>query len=448
MAFNSSKVLANSNLAAKSNVKVLQTFPQKDLDAQGGRQKQADDSKVAKTESKSIVEQIKENIRYIFTSWGKIHDIVEKATDSEKLEIVGDKSIMNKLLSGGRSSIKNQILDLLVDSVSDVDTLIKFVNKRFGIKIGANWNVITRLFLIGQKEVPFGPEGVKGVYKVMLRLPEAHVKKLKALVTTGKDAGNSGLAMPYIGRIGIDYSENDMGRVETGAYTNVGDKMRGMNMFDTTLTHELGHLVDQNGRYSGQESFRKISGWKKHGIFKPQKIADEVINLVQNAIPSSFTKKEKELSREAAKFAVIGRIKNVEKTRSYLKLVYNKRFLKKDGKGEGDARVYSSLNDLAEKLKVSPLFTHLARANADRSPWYYENYSNVGPRQIHEGYPYRGWWSYDSSARSNKLSVYQFRDPGEEFAEIYATYHMTEKKGERLDSKRREWFESQNLHKM
>jgi hypothetical protein len=34
------------------------------------------------------------------------------------------------------------------------------------------------------------------------------------------------------------------------------------------------------------------------------------------------------------------------------------------------------------------------------------------------------WWSYDSKARTRKVSDYQFRAPQEWFAEIYAAYYL------------------------
>ena len=40
----------------------------------------------------------------------------------------------------------------------------------------------------------------------------------------------------------------------------------------------------------------------------------------------------------------------------------------------------------------------------------------------HEGYD-GDWYSYDVAARSKGISGYQFRAPGEFFAELYAAYY-------------------------
>ncbi len=71
----------------------------------------------------------------------------------------------------------------------------------------------------------------------------------------------------------------------------------------------------------------------------------------------------------------------------------------------------------------------------------------LATRQFHEAYNNRGWCEYKNSARAGKLSKYQFRDPGEDFAEVYATYHCTTPKGSKLSAAAKAWFEAQGLHK-
>lgn len=101
-------------------------------------------------------------------------------------------------------------------------------------------------------------------------------------------------------------------------------------------------------------------------------------------------------------------------------------------------------------VMTSNLLTHICRGFAEHSPWYYgELFPELPTRQIHESYswsPY--WYSFSNNAWADgKISKYQYRDPGEEFAEMYASYFVSGN-GAQMPKKHKAWFEANDLHKL
>lgn len=72
-------------------------------------------------------------------------------------------------------------------------------------------------------------------------------------------------------------------------------------------------------------------------------------------------------------------------------------------------------------------------------------------RPFHQGYKHRSWYTFDHSRWSDKISQYQYRDPIEEFAETYASFHaapsLGKKKGEMTPQPLLNWFLKEGLDK-
>ena len=111
-------------------------------------------------------------------------------------------------------------------------------------------------------------------------------------------------------------------------------------------------------------------------------------------------------------------------------------------------KVYRSAAVLHGVVSAGNLITHITGALAGDEIWWSEPVAYLPATQYHEAYATRGWWSYPTASRTggSKFSIYQFRDPGEEFSELYATYHCASPKGSTTPAAFKTWFEANNLH--
>jgi hypothetical protein len=86
-----------------------------------------------------------------------------------------------------------------------------------------------------------------------------------------------------------------------------------------------------------------------------------------------------------------------------------------------DPAQLTKFNDITNDDAVSAL--RLAFSN--QSPWDLPTGGvKLGDRIYQESYDWPQWVSYKQTARAKKFSRYQFRAPGEWFAEAYATYYQ------------------------
>lgn len=260
--------------------------------------------------------------------------------------------------------------------------------------------------------------------------------------TSGRAAaGSASITKPLFQ---LKYDETMTANLESGAFTNPGDLMVGLNVLDTTTAHELAHRVDRRDRYSHKPSFLALSGWKHYprGKERPLVAAMEA----EMPLPASLSAREKKLALNSAERSVrkrrdiVGPDMADDLDKAYIGLG-----LKKAGRSTG-SRAYNSSSALFSTLSATPLFLHVAAGHESNQPWSAEPFSYLPNKQFHEAYPNRGWWEYSSSSRATKLSWYQFRDPGEEFGELYATYHLGTPKGSGVPLAMKTWFEEQGLH--
>ena len=77
------------------------------------------------------------------------------------------------------------------------------------------------------------------------------------------------------------------------------------------------------------------------------------------------------------------------------------------------------------------------------NPWYSEDQSGPHVRGRIYQKSYEGYWtSYKLKGKRHRVSSYQWRAPGEWFAEVYATYYDPRfPRGSRLAAPVRQWFE-------
>lgn len=407
-------------------------------------------SELSRKEMLSILENINAPLKLRLTTamdgWGAegdlIADMVKKATAAQQKKVADSKKLFNRIADEVSGQHLHDVCDALWPSTNKLAALKRIFLARFGVKVGSQGDQDAKDWLNPKTEVPVGLNGIRRLYELFKRLPATHVKELThILITNNAKAGAaSGAASDTYFRLA--YGESHTGDTESGAYTDgAADFTYGLNVLDTTTAHELAHLVDGGNKYSGQADFRKISGWKEYD--KDQdKIAKDIESYVAAPLPSGLKDPEKKAARKAARHA----IKNRRDIVADMDVDVDQAYTDEGMNHAGDGTKYRSAADLHNVLKTKDLFKHIAAGHADNQPWKTEPYGYLASRQIHESYSWDGWWSYDNSARATKFSWYQFRTPGEEFSEVYATYHLTNPKGSKVPANFKTWFEKQGLH--
>jgi hypothetical protein len=114
--------------------------------------------------------------------------------------------------------------------------------------------------------------------------------------------------------------------------------------------------------------------------------------------------------------------------------------------------VAHSATDAAQMAKLTEIkgddaVAALRVAFSSSGPWDLATGGvKLGDRIYQESYDWPQWVSYKQAARAKKFSRYQFRAPGEWFAEAYATYYQPAgAKGALmagLDDKTKAWFDA------
>jgi len=365
--------------------------------------------------------------------------------DEEKLKSFAASEFLVTALTRLESSKRNACLDKLYVHITSVKVLKECIKARFDVDLVGPSDVgkstlknkeAVRRFALGRKFVEWKPNGAQAVYRCLLLVPPAHRAKINGIMTQNtaadKSRGEAGLES---GCISIHYDElNPDKLVSSSRYCDPGDTMYDLRLLDTTILHEMAHVLDKDDIYSGRPDFRRISGWKDEGT-KPANLVDAIERcLGDNAYDKPLTKEEIALAKKAAALVIKDRVVDANYIGPRVAEVYEK----KTG--------VRSLPELTTVLKASKLFTHILRSWSDKFPWNHGKQSGLS-RQIHESYRGQSWFSFDNAAFDNKISKYQLRDPGDEFAELYATYFAAEPKGKGLKQEHKDWFEKQGLHK-
>lgn len=328
-------------------------------------------------------------------------------------------------------------LQSLFDATPDaeVSTLCALMKLRFRITFQATED---------SNETPMDWEanGLRRMWTVLESLPPAHVEGNSALEFVERyehDAGSS--AGGYYGsrreNVAMGYDPANLDAPNRAARQNVprddgtrkDDPLYGVNRFDKVARHEIGHAVDAENGHSDAYCVGNEGGgdWAS---MDTSSVAEDLVNASGGDI-SSWS----DADQKAAILACLQRVVDDRKP------------------NELDARI-DALADLTVEQKTTIKTDNAVRvlkgcfAMGGHNPWYkYPDTGGVplGGRIYQEAYP-GNWWSYRESTRTRKVSTYQFRAPGEWFAEAYAAYYApSANKGDllaRVDPATRAWFDA------
>jgi len=290
------------------------------------------------------------------------------------------------------------------DNLNDPDLLGEVMGTRFNLDIGPletgdlyegmDWDVV----------------GLRQAWDVLEDLPESHVRgnpkvdSLLRIESYGEGQSASGYYKGSEHLVAIQYAEEGMDYLNMG---NIDEKdpLYGGNYFDQTVRHEIGHAVDAKiGGFAGMCS-RPVGGeWLYHFASNLEPLARR---LVQWSVGPIWALDDTALD------TVIEAL--------------------------GEAMAEGSAPDMLTRLEALPAWKRLSaeqRAAIENDPAIevlsigldqpWQNASGGGVpvdgRIYQESYG-GVWASYRVDARSRAVSQYQFRAPGEWFAEAYAAYY-------------------------
>jgi hypothetical protein len=317
----------------------------------------------------------------LFALGGKADDLFERA---------GKVSFTAILAGPDGAKELDQMVKTLGETNSDKDTqalCIAAMEVRFKVKI----------------DIPKGMSVARlpTLYALFAKVPASHVghdKLTKLEYETDPDSKSSfysggKIVLNKIGDGSGDYTMQNQG--------DPGKKEK-VNYFKATTLHEIGHAVDDKKKVMKMEN-DDFGGWRKETL-------DSVAAAMVETGFKSFIGTGKGSQADALALA--------------------KGLL---GKGEAGAKKPGAPTDALgsllaqwDAIKVSPGWTNCLKVrNPDQSPWEKPVVCTDG-YAYHEAYP-NDWYRYKHSTRSGGVSDYQWRAPGEWFAELYAYHYMLDK---------------------
>lgn len=298
------------------------------------------------------------------------------------------------------------VVKAIFDAVPDtiVDSLIACMACRFAIDFGpttghANFT-----------GVQWEAGGLRRSWPVLETLPPAHVEGNRSLNLLTRYQATSTEGVYFSGTLeaGMGYDPTKLGENESGAFTSPGDPLFGRNVFDATVRHEVGHAVDnQLGWSRGSEPAKeKRGGWKDYGS-DTTRCAAAMIRASDAGIQRRLSSDKRAQIARILADAMDNQQPDVDAMKTEVRAL------------DWWARIS---NERKQSVLDDPVFTAVNKGLAE-VPWSGGNQPfRLGRHVFLESYD--GFWArFRFSAWSRKMSHYQFRAPGEWFAEAYAAYY-------------------------
>ncbi len=319
------------------------------------------------------------------------------------------------------------VLRVMFDSTpaAEVDTLCNWTALRFNLRVTSSTD---------SDGAPWDKRGLTRCWDVLAALPPEHVESngdLKSLTRYRTGGGISGWASNS-GEAAIGYGDT----TDLAGATNqsqAGDPLHGVNRFDKVVRHEVGHRVD--ARVGGPAYTASEPGGSWQTWDSVDGVAERMVTASGGKISTWANADQKRAIIDCLQTIVADRKPNLINAR-----LEALPFLSSHAT---DAAQLALLNDIKGDNAVAALRTCFS----DQAPWYTATGGVVlGDRIFQESYDWPQWVSYKAEARTRKLSQYQFRAPGEWFAEAYAAYYEPPgAKGALLvgrDDATKAWFDS------
>ena len=305
---------------------------------------------------------------------------------------------------------EKSIVQLIFDETSDAELMGLCLGVRF------NLDVDSRGFWRGGDGMDWDEAGLRRVWDVLEALPPGHVQDndhFEALLRYEHSEGSTSGGVFYgnnifdEGDVAMTYDPANLGFNQDDFYAAPGDPLHGVNRFDKVVRHEVGHAVDDMIGGSDSYCIDNAPGgdWQEHG--------GSTGTVARLMVENSGG--EIDGLDEDVRDNLIDALEDILDDTAHTEV-------------EDRIRATSGFSDLDEAVQrrvlADPAVSAAKVMFKSQSPWY--NAANggvaLGGRIYQESYDGR-FVSYASAARARSVSHYQWRAPGEWFAEAYAAYY-------------------------
>lgn len=290
------------------------------------------------------------------------------------------------------------------EAVEQADTLLKETKKIMGESKGnpsatqksAIFKEALKVLYKLEIVVPPGMDSTHfdRVFEMFSTVPKEHVVHDKLTKLTYTDAEDDKGSGAYGG---AEIEMGDFGDATGKENYSIDGTVIPANSFDVTTLHEIGHAVDaKNSIMASNREKAGCGGWKNESVAG---IAAIFLKEMKGEVP--FAKKAKDSELLAVVTEVLDK-----------------------GTGSKPDSITDDEWTNAQRFLVNRCL--VIRSN--KSPWNNPPPA-IGGRIYQQAYARaNAWWSYAEAARaSTKVNNYQWRAPGEWFAEIYAISWLAKK---------------------
>lgn len=235
-------------------------------------------------------------------------------------------------------------------------------------------------------------------WTISAMLPPADVASTIKIIREGISGDATGWASDD-GSMGMSWGTDTMDSTEVGTYTADEDPMRGLNIYDATLRHEIGHHVGATTGLEGVDSWTGEFGWEQ---YYGTRALTEVFRVFHSAHPldlSGLGISNEDRTREKV-FKALAKLSSWE-----------------------ESTVAAAVNGVRAGLFEDVVGTAFFGFFFDRIEGW-EDPVFIGGKSYHA--PYEDWGVFQSAPAevyAKKVSTYAMRSSMEWFAEIYATFY-------------------------
>lgn len=282
----------------------------------------------------------------------------------------------------------------------------------------------------GEEASAVPPAVLDKTVDILANFPTSHLpKKWKLIENPGPYT--SGTYIPESGLAQFDFGADDAPAFDQ-AYLNAqpGDALEGTKCFDVMIRHEMGHAVHAN------QNGKALTDSKDGGGWQPHKTLDNVLAALDDLVGSFASAIKASLNMSVdPKAEVLSYLKTAQKSEfgrgaaAVKNGMANSKleWFMADGKVPAWAGVTSrgaKLRALKDAIPEDHALLTVLIQGMKQNAFFELGSSPVahdGRVYLDSGLGDDGWVSFDASTRDNMVSMYQYRAPGEWFAEFYAT---------------------------